>query len=195
MGSIMMLSIGPSWTVRGSRWIWFASISTRAVSPGRKGSAFITTPVRCGIPPIRTPTMVQVEPPMDQAATREIEACRAIATGHEGLDLLVLFGSRARGEARPDSDWDFGYLADERFDPLDLLPPLVTAPGSDRIDLVELRRAGALLRFRAARDGRPIFEARPGRFEELQLEAADFWCDVEPVLRRAYGDLLDELVP
>jgi len=139
--------------------------------------------------------MVLVEPCMDQAATSEIDACRAIAASHAGLDLLVLFGSRARGEARPDSDWDFGYLADERFDPLDLLPPLVAALGTDRIDLVDLRRAGALLRFRAARDGRPIFEARPGRFEEFQLEAADFWCDVEPVLRRAYGDLLAELVP
>jgi hypothetical protein len=50
-------------------------------------------------------------------------------------------------------DRDFGYLADERFDPLDLLPPLVTALGTDRIDLVDLRRAGALLRLRVARDG------------------------------------------
>ncbi|HEY8209634.1 MAG TPA: nucleotidyltransferase domain-containing protein [Myxococcaceae bacterium] len=139
--------------------------------------------------------MVLVEPRMDDAAAQEIEACRAIAAGHEGLELLVLFGSRARGEARQDSDWDFGYLADERFDPLDLLPPLVTALGTDRIDLVDLRKAGALLRFRAVRDGRPIFEARPGRFQELQLEAADFWCDVEPVLRRAYDALLSELVP
>src|SRR5439155_4826324 len=27
-----------------------------------------------------------------------------------GLRLLVLFGSRARGDERADSDWDFGYL-------------------------------------------------------------------------------------
>jgi predicted nucleotidyltransferase len=139
--------------------------------------------------------MVLVEPRMDDTAAREIEACRAIATGREGLELLVLFGSRARGEARQGSDWDFGYLADERFDLLDLLPPLVTALGTDRIDLVDLTRAGALLRFRAARDGRPVFEARPGRFQEFQLEAADFWCDVEPVLRRAYDALLSDLVP
>jgi len=45
-------------------------------------------------------------------------------------ELLVLFGSRARGEARHGSDWDFGYLADKRFDPLDLLPPdLRGSPG------------------------------------------------------------------
>src|SRR5438552_824836 len=82
------------------------------------------------------------EPHMDDAAAQGIEACRAIAAGREGLELLVLFGSRARGEARQGSDWDFGYLADERFDPLDLLLPLVTALGTDRIDLVDLRRAG-----------------------------------------------------
>lgn len=31
---------------------------------------------------------------------------------HDGLDLLVLRGSRARGDALPGSDWDLGYLGD-----------------------------------------------------------------------------------
>ena len=28
--------------------------------------------------------------------------------------------------------------------------------------------------------------------ERFQIEAASFWCDVEPVLRRAYDELLAE---
>lgn len=132
---------------------------------------------------------------MDEATTRQMDECHAIAAGREGLGLLVLFGSRARGEARADSDWDLGYLGDERFDPLEFLLPLVATLGTERVDLVDLGKAGALLRFRAARDGRPIFEEHPGRFVEFQLQAASFWCDVEPVLCRAYANLLAEFAP
>ena len=34
-----------------------------------------------------------------------------------GLTLLILFGSRARGDSQPASDWDFGYIASPEFDP------------------------------------------------------------------------------
>lgn len=117
----------------------------------------------------------------------------AVAGRHEGLALLVLFGSRARGDAREDSDWDFGYLADARFDPDGLVVDLVSTTGCDLIDLVNLDRAGALLRFRAASDGVSIYEAQAGRFDDFRLEAIAFWCDAEPVLRRAYEGLLEEL--
>src|SRR5512132_4566991 len=43
MGSSVMDSIGPSSRVSGSTSNWFASTSTRAVSPGRKRSAFMTS--------------------------------------------------------------------------------------------------------------------------------------------------------
>lgn len=126
-------------------------------------------------------------------APNEATRIRAAASRAEGLHLLVLFGSRARAEARPSSDWDFGYLGDGRFDPMDFLPALVDAVGNDRIDLVNLGRAGALLRFRAARDGIELFELQPSSFESFQLEAISFWCDAEPVLRRAYERSLREL--
>lgn len=41
-----------------------------------------------------------------------------------GLRLLVLHGSRARGDARDDSDWDLAFVADTTFDPDDLLARL-----------------------------------------------------------------------
>ncbi len=130
---------------------------------------------------------------MAAAIAPEARARIAAAARACGTRLLVLFGSRARGEAGPASDWDFGYLADEGFAPEELLAELVGALAADRIDLVDLGRAGALLRFRAARDGVPLFECEPGSFERFQIEAATFWCDVEPVLRRAYDRLLAEL--
>src|SRR2546428_458791 len=102
-----------------------------------------------------------------------VQAARAAA----GLELLMLFGSRARGDAQPGSDWDFGYLATAAFDPAALVGALVEIVGSDRIDLVDLGRASGLLRYRAARDGQLVHEARARPAERFCLEAAQFWCD------------------
>ncbi|HVR96130.1 MAG TPA: nucleotidyltransferase domain-containing protein [Thermoanaerobaculia bacterium] len=110
-----------------------------------------------------------------------------------GLDLLVLFGSRARGDVHPDSDWDFGYLAASGFDPDDLLARLVLLLEADKVDLVDLSRANGLLCFRAASEGRPVFEAVPGTFNRFSFEIVSFWCDMEPVLRDAYEGVLENL--
>jgi predicted nucleotidyltransferase len=118
-----------------------------------------------------------------------------LARGVTGLDLLLLFGSRARGDAHAGSDWDLGYLADERLDAGALLAEIVETIGSDRVDLVDLSRAGGLLRYRAARDGQVLFESRPRLAEAFQLETVDFWCDAAPVLQRGYQDVLDGLTP
>ncbi len=110
-----------------------------------------------------------------------------------GLELLLLFGSRARGDALAPADWDFGYLASPTLDGASLLAALVTFLGSDRIDLVDLQRASGLLRYRAARDGQLIFEAQTGLADRFRLDAAQFWCDAAPVLERSYEGVLAEL--
>src|SRR5439155_3221473 len=103
-----------------------------------------------------------------------------------GLDLLVLFGSRARADEHAASDWDLGYAASTAFDPDRFLAAIVDDIGTDRIDVVDLTRATALLRFRAARDGRPLFAATAGAFDRFWFDAVSFWCDMEPVLRAGY---------
>ena len=121
------------------------------------------------------------------------EQLARIGARHPKLRLLLLFGSRARGDARERSDWDLGYLADDGFDPDALLLDLVNALGTDRVDLVDLARAGAQLRFRAVGDGRVLYEAAPGLFGKLWIEAVDFWCDIEPLLRDGYAQVLARL--
>lgn len=66
------------------------------------------------------------------------------------LDLLVLHGSRARGDAVESSDRDFGYLGSlgQAVDPLALVVTLTRMLGTDAVDVVDLGRASALLRFR-----------------------------------------------
>ena len=125
--------------------------------------------------------------------SRELAAVRAAAATQPGLRLLLLHGSRARGDAHARSDWDFAYLADDAFDPDALLAVLADRVKADRIDLADLDRAGALRRFRAARDACVLFEDAPGRFDRFWLDAVDTWCDLAPVLEPAYARVLDAL--
>lgn len=111
----------------------------------------------------------------------------------KGVRLLVLHGSRARHDHRTDSDWDFGVLADDQVDTSALWAGLTAILGTDSVDLADLRRSSALLRYRAARDGVPVLERPEGEFLRFQLEAVQFWCDAGTVIRAAQDDVLDAL--
>lgn len=117
-----------------------------------------------------------------------------LARGFPGLDLLMLFGSRARGDDHSESDWDFAYLAGPGFDPDDLLARLVLLLDTDRIDLVDLRRANGLLCYRAAAEGRLLFASRPEVFDRFWSEAIFFWWDMEPVFKEGYETILQGLM-
>lgn len=135
-----------------------------------------------------TPSIMGFVQPIDLRLARLLQT-----TSYPGLHLLVLFGSRARGDAGSLADWDFGYLAGPEFDPDRLLADLGGALAADRIDLVDLARAGGQLRYRAARDGRVLYEAQAGEFGRFWTEAVSFWCDAAPVLERAYAGVLARL--
>lgn len=71
-----------------------------------------------------------------------------------------LFGSHARGQARPDSDIDVAvYIDEERAEDGDwgyraeLATALMAALGADDVDVVVLNRAPVLLYHRVLRDG------------------------------------------
>lgn len=128
----------------------------------------------------------------------ELSAALADRPAVDGIGVLVLHGSRARGDAGPDSDWDLAYLADDRNDalapdPVGLLALATDVLGTDAVDLVDLASASALLRFRAARDGVLLLEAHHGAFLDFRLEAVRFWCDAGPVIRAAQADVLASL--
>ncbi len=125
----------------------------------------------------------------------DVDSIRQAATRARGLRLLVLHGSRARADARPESDWDFGYLADATFDPDGMLAELAARLRADGIDLADLASASGQLRFRVARDGIVLHARDAGEWERFWLDAVSFWCDAAPVLDRAYDGVLSELIP
>ncbi len=87
----------------------------------------------------------------------------------EGISVLVLFGSRAKGTARPDSDLDVAVLP-ESGDPKarrELLTSLAVALADlapdGRVDVVFLDEANDVLRQRVMQTGRVLIStAMPG---------------------------------
>ena len=121
---------------------------------------------------------MRVDP--DIAARRLADVSQRLAD----LQLLVLFGSAVKGRRTSARDIDLAVQCDGPAD-LDALY-LAVAPrlGTDRVDLVDLRRAGPLLAFEVARTGRLLFERQPGTFRQFQSFASRRYCDTEK-LRRA----------
>jgi predicted nucleotidyltransferase len=119
---------------------------------------------------------------------------RAAASTAPGLRLLLLFGSRATGEAHAASDWDLGYLAEPGAPIPQLHADLIAVLNTERVDLVDLATASALLRYRAAAAGRVVFE-REGELARFWLEATRFWCDAQWLLAPAYERVLERLGP
>lgn len=109
------------------------------------------------------------------------------------LQLLILHGSRARGDAHAGSDWDFAYLADPGLDELGLRATLAQALFTDAIDVVDLRRAGAVLRYAAARDAKLVLEREPAALERFRFDAIRFWLEVEPIVTQSQAAVLKAL--
>lgn len=122
----------------------------------------------------------------DPAELRERLSMDSVAAA---LRLAVLHGSRARG---CDGGVRLGYRRARRRPP-DL--PILSATLTEMLgtDKVDLKRASALLRYRAAREGIPLLERPLGEFQRFQLEAVQFWCDAETVIRSAHDDVLSAL--
>jgi hypothetical protein len=103
-----------------------------------------------------------VAPTRDEPAIRRLHQALSELPG---VRLAFLFGSRARGHARADSDFDVAVLVDEtwaREDRGSMLRRIISRLGrqvsSAHLDLVVLNDAPPLLRHRVLRDGIVLFE-------------------------------------
>ncbi len=99
---------------------------------------------------------------------------------HWGLDSLWIFGSRATGTARNDSDWDLAALFQTRPDPVELFglrgefEVLAGVP----VDVIDLDRTSPVLARQVVKQGQLVVENNrrrridfvahvPGRYEDL----------------------------
>lgn len=96
------------------------------------------------------------------------------------LKFLVLFGSRARGDAYERSDWDFAILcneeerqkaiADKSYGFLAVHNAIEDCfdIGGERMDVVDVTRCSALIAHYIAEEGVVLYESEIGVFRDFQ---------------------------
>ena len=110
---------------------------------------------------------------------------RSALAGFPGLELVLLFGSLGRGQARPDSDVDIAVQADhplsaqERMALIDAVSRTLQRP----VDLVDLRTAGEPTLGQVVRHGRRILGSDAAHGRRLYRQLVD-QADFGPLRRR-----------
>ena len=123
----------------------------------------------------------------------------AIQARVEGLTAVYLFGSRARGDALPDSDIDVAILATRKMDPVERwkLQEDLASLGHRDVDLVDLRQASTVMRVQVLKDALLLLDLAPsarqafeavalGAYARLNLERRGILADVA-TRSRAHG--------
>jgi len=128
------------------------------------------------------------------------ERLGALARKH-GLDLVVLFGSQAKGRTHSGSDVDVAV----RFRPgqrvawhrkLDVASQLDSAfPDSGGVDVAFLNDASSLLLFEVAATGQALYERQPLLFWQFQSYAARRYDDEHKFRLRRAAYLADWVKP
>ena len=124
----------------------------------------------------------------------DLDRLTAALRSIDAIEYAYLFGSRAGGTARPNSDVDLaiGLTGGEELELLGALhdrilgalDPLV--PG-ERLDLVVLtKRTPVALRHQIFRHGKLLFERVRDNLVRLRVQTAREWCDSEPRRREAW---------
>lgn len=128
-----------------------------------------------------------------------------------GVTTLLVFGSRARGDERPDSDLDVAILADADHDPEKedaqyrrlqlqkrLLVALADLAPEGRVDVVFLDEAPVTLRQRVMEQGRMILCRDPETWKALRVQTMREYGDsiwFRRIYRRALKRRLQERRP
>ena len=104
-----------------------------------------------------------------------------------GIELCVLFGSRAKGKVHPNSDWDLALIARQQPD---LRKQILRLHGEFEdifghpVDLVIIDQdTDPLLRMEVFQYGEPLYEASSGFFVEERVLAVKIYDDTEPLRR------------
>lgn len=115
----------------------------------------------------------------------------------QGIRFAYLFGSRARGSERPDSDFDIAVLTETKLAPLEALKfqakletdltKMLGAP----VDVVLLGEAGPTLRYEAVWKGRPLLALQDESRIEFELQTRRAFEDYRDI-QRFYTEAMKE---
>lgn len=108
------------------------------------------------------------------------DSIQNICERYPEIITAYLFGSRATGQDRPESDWDVALLlkpdSEAEFDYLGFKVALEKALHRD-VDLVVLNNAGAPIKHQVRRDGKVIFDRDPQKRTEWEILSRKMYQD------------------
>jgi predicted nucleotidyltransferase len=121
--------------------------------------------------------------------TRIRELVRAKFGADTRVAAVYLFGSRARGTARPESDVDLGVLYRAKPSPTLLGQPFaeqveLSAAIGKPVDLVVMNTAPADLVHRVLRDGQLLLEVDRSLRIAFEVKVRNEYFDLLPILQR-----------
>ncbi|MBI2120302.1 MAG: nucleotidyltransferase domain-containing protein [Parcubacteria group bacterium] len=110
-----------------------------------------------------------------------------------GLQMVVLFGSRARGEARVGSDTDIAIFAGEKKSIREVSEMQIEFSEMfhiKNVELVDLSGRAPLFLKQVSGDGKVLYEQKPGIFDEFQIYAFKRYVEAKPLfaLRRKFTE-------
>jgi predicted nucleotidyltransferase len=131
-----------------------------------------------------------------QEARSVVERLASALEDKSDVELAVLFGSHAAGQARPDSDTDVAVLfsgsptmEDLAQRVLSLEHALATSLQTAQIHLSQLNQVDALFLHQVVTKGVPIFVRDQGKLADLQLRAIKRYLDTTRFREAEWGAL------
>ncbi len=100
------------------------------------------------------------------------------------LELLLLYGSQARGDAHKESDIDTAYLSSRKLtfeEEMALDSHLTGVFQNDNVQLVNVRRASPLLLKLIVKDAVPLYERSRGILDDLYIYALRLYEEAKPL--------------
>jgi predicted nucleotidyltransferase len=109
-----------------------------------------------------------------------------VAFADADVQAAWLFGSRATGRARPDSDADVAVLRERAlglYEREQLAQRLAAVLGVPDVDVVDAGRAPLEIQGRVVQEGRLLYEADPARRVAFEVLTRSRYFDYLPTLR------------
>lgn len=126
---------------------------------------------------------------MNNLTKKQKQELKKIAEKYK-LNFLALFGSRASGSERKDSDYDIAYSPQEEFDydrEYFLGTELARVFQNPKIDTVSTKKSPPLLMREIAFNSKLLYERQKNSFDYFQMYAFKIYVEARPLFKMTHN--------